>query len=174
MSTPATGAGVGATTLSVALPVVPSLVAEMVAVPGAIPMTLPLVLTAAIALLLDAQVTDRPDITAPFASRTDAMACRESPTAIDAAEIDTVTDLTVVMVGPMPPLSALPPHESSKQAAKTSSVRRRTTEPVLVEGRVAALPATSRRYPTYQRTGNASSDGRGEANEAPGVGRFVA
>jgi hypothetical protein len=92
------------------------------------PVTLPVVLTAATALLLDAQVTDRPLIAPPFASRIDAEAFTDSPTTIDAEASDTEMDATVVLIGPTPVFSVPPPHEIKMPTAERSSALWRTVD----------------------------------------------
>src|SRR5437870_3836413 len=56
------------TTVMADVPFCPSLVAVIVAAPASFPVTSPLALTVATAVLLDAQVTVRPDSGLPFAS----------------------------------------------------------------------------------------------------------
>ena len=64
--TDATG---GCTTVTVDVPFCPSLVAVMVAVPATLPVTSPLALTVATLVLLEAQVTVRPESALPLESR---------------------------------------------------------------------------------------------------------
>ena len=72
----ATGGGGGvATTVRVAFPLTPSLVAVIWADPTATAVTRPEPLTVATALLLEAQLTERPDRALPLPSRVVAVAC---------------------------------------------------------------------------------------------------
>jgi hypothetical protein len=67
--TDATGAGAGAVTVTLAVPLFPSLVAVIVALPGATAVTVPFAATVATPSLLDAHATALPVSTLFAASR---------------------------------------------------------------------------------------------------------
>src|SRR6266516_350047 len=91
-------------TVIAAVPLFPSLVAVIVAAPVVTPVTSPLALTVATAVLLLAQLTDRPDNGLPLASFGVAANCTVWPTCTDVVAGFTVTDATgtvlTVMVAP--------------------------------------------------------------------------
>src|SRR5207302_922533 len=76
------------------VPPCPSLAAVIVAEPAATPVTRPLLLTVAIAVLLLAQVTTRPDSGLPLASFGVAVSCAVVPSFTEAAAGATVTEAT--------------------------------------------------------------------------------
>src|SRR6266702_7106158 len=81
-------------TVIAAVPLFPSLVAVIVAAPVVTPVTSPLALTVATAVLLLAQLTDRPDNGLPLASFGVAANCTVWPTCTDVVAGFTVTDAT--------------------------------------------------------------------------------
>src|SRR6266702_2816067 len=91
-------------TVIAAVPLFPSLVAVIVAAPVVTPVTSPLALTVATAVLLLAQLTDRPDNGLPLASFGVAANCTVWPTCTAVVAGFTVTDATgtvlTVMVAP--------------------------------------------------------------------------
>src|SRR5439155_5557954 len=89
--TDATG---GCTTVTVDVPFCPSLVAVMVAVPATLPVTSPLALTVATLVLLEAQVTVRPESALPLESRGVAVSCTVFPSFREAVAGVTETDAT--------------------------------------------------------------------------------
>src|SRR5439155_16729477 len=78
----------------VEVPLCPSLVAVMVAVPATLPVTSPLALTVATLVLLEAQVTVRPESTLPPESRGVAVGCTGCPSNTWAVAGVTDTDAT--------------------------------------------------------------------------------
>ena len=82
------------TTVMVEVPLCPSLVAVMVAVPATLPVTSPLALTVATLVLLEAQVTVRPESTLPPESRGVAVSCTVCPSNTWAVAGVTDTDAT--------------------------------------------------------------------------------
>src|SRR5256884_6773876 len=84
----------GVVTVTADVPVLPSLVAVMVAEPAVTPLTSPLPFTVASAVLLVAQVTERPLKGLPFASLGVAASCTVSPTITLTDDGLTATDAT--------------------------------------------------------------------------------
>src|SRR5205809_206209 len=91
-------------TVIAAVPLFPSLVAAIVAAPVVTPVTSPLALTVATAVLLLAQLTDRPDNGLPLASFGVAASCTVWPTCTDAvagiAALEATGTVPTVVVAP--------------------------------------------------------------------------
>src|SRR2546421_20013 len=86
--------GDAGTTVTAAAPLCPSIVAVMVAEPAVTPATSPLALTVAMFVLLEAQVTVRPDSGFPLASRGVAVSGTVLPSFTEALAGVTDTDAT--------------------------------------------------------------------------------
>src|SRR5207247_11230696 len=96
-------------TVIAAVPLLPSLVAVIVTDPAATPKTSPLALTVAMAVLLLAHVTVRPDSRLPAESFGVAVSCTVCPTSTEAVAGLTVTDATGTFLTVIAAVPLLPP-----------------------------------------------------------------
>ena len=108
-------------TVIVAVPICPSEVAVIVVAPAATPVTSPLPLTVAIAVLLLAQVTVRPDNELPLASFGVAVSCTVWPTCTDAVAGLTATDATGTLVTVIAAVPLFPSLVAVSVAAPTAT-----------------------------------------------------